>query len=157
MANRLMAVAVAAAVLSGCAAINASGAASDATATGTPASSDAVVAAQAAGRFTGLTLTRAVLYRDGGTAIIEGRLASGEALALRLDRKIGSETYGIFFLTPGGGAERLLERAEAGDLVQALQPWSSREDAIDTRVVAQVVEALQGFRDGQPPKKPAGM
>jgi hypothetical protein len=92
-----------------------------------------------------LTVDQALMYRDGGTIVVKGKLSGGTEVKVRMDGAIGSETRGVFFITIGDGAERRLERQEAAAIIAAVERAMG---SLDPRVTQQFVDKLKIFRDG---------
>ncbi|MBC7545432.1 MAG: hypothetical protein H7338_22115 [Candidatus Sericytochromatia bacterium] len=134
-----MAVAMAVGLMSGCSG-NSSGLAS-ASQSGT---SNAVIA------LAGMTVTKSVIYRDGGTIVIDGKLADASPVKLRLDGAMGSVTRGTFFVTVAAATERLLDRNEAASIIPVLEKALAANDPnADPRVVEPFVDKLKAFRDAK--------
>jgi hypothetical protein len=96
-----------------------------------------------------MSVEQAIMYRDGGTLVVRGKLADGTDVQIKMDGAIGSETRGVFFVTRGKDAERRLDRQEAGPALAAVErAMGTAGTDLDPRVTQQFVDKLKAFRDG---------
>lgn len=137
--------------LSGLLVIAALVAACPATSSGLANASASTPAAQASANadLAAMTVDQAIMYRDGGTIAVKGKLPDGTDVTVRLDGAYGSETRGVFFITRGDGPERRLDRSEAGPVVTAVErAVAAPGSTLDSKVTDPFLEKLKAFRDG---------